>query len=524
MVDALDVDVDDLSLEEKVGQMLFARHFTILRDPRYRPLIERRLIGGIQANPVASEPFSRETLDAINRQLRLPLFVGSDAEAGLRVAGVKGTVLPSPAALGALGDERAAYDVGRITALELMAAGVNMVWGPVFDVNRLPDGVMALRCYGNTMRTTIPLALAVLRGYLEQGMIATAKHYPGGSSHSTEDNHIVSPEEGQNLAQARAWDLRIYRAAMEAGLNGIMTTHYMVQEGSQCIPATFSQEAIAMIRQAGFDGLIITDSLAMASLRTRWSNEECIRRAMAAGHDLLLVDYKQDPCEAFEMMHHAVRSGAVPEAQVNRSVARILREKRRLARVPLPVLSEEQYGQHQIFARQLAARTVTLRNTRPLDRTAAHLILYSRCKSQRVWDEVDLNSEQADFPRKLAAIFPNSELLTVSEWPVGEIERILRRVAAAKSLIVVGEAQSTAYRGTCDYSRPFVSLVRGVAHKISCFIHFGNPSAIRELPAGIANLLIAYSGETAEQAALDVLANPEIAQGKYAVPDGTLDQ
>lgn len=519
----MNLTIHDLSLEEKVGQMLFARHFRVLQDPRYAPLLERRLIGGIQANPVAPEPFSRETLDAINRQLRVPLFVGSDAEAGLRVAGVKGTVLPPPAALGALGDERAAYEAGRITALELMAAGVNMVWGPVVDVNRLPDGVMALRCYGNTMRTTIPLALAVLRGYLEQGMIATAKHYPGGSSHSTEDNHIVSPEEGQDLARACAWDLRIYRAAMEAGLNGIMTTHYMVQEGAQCIPATFSQEAIAMIRQEGFDGLIITDSLAMAALRTRWSNEECIRRSMAAGHDLILVDYKQDPGEAFEMMLHAVRCGAVPEAQVNRSVARILREKQRLARVRLPALSEEQYGRHQAFARQLAARAVTLRNARPLDRSAAHLILYSRCRPQRAGNEVDLNTEQADFARQLAAVFPNSQLLSVPEWPVGEIERILRRVAAAGSLIVVGEAQSTAYRGTCDYSRPFVSLVRGVAHKIACFIHFGNPSAVRELPAGIANLLIAYSGETAEQATLDVLANPELAQGRYEVPDGRLD-
>ncbi len=518
-----DLRVTDLSLEEQVGQMLFARHHTLLDDPRYAPLLERGLIGGVQVAPGGAAPFSPALRARIDAAVGIPVLAGADAEEGGASVCPGGLPIPSAGALAALGCPDTARALGRIVGRQLMASGITMVFGPVLDVNRLPDGVMALRAYGSRMQEVERLGAATLEGYLASGLVASGKHYPGGSSHSAEDNHIVSDTVGQDLDQVRRWDLRAYRAAMRAGLNAVMTTHHPVREDGRCRPATFSRAAIGLLRAEGFDGLVISDSLAMAALRTQWTNAEILRQALAAGHDLLLVDYAQDPAEAYAMMLAAVRAGAVPADQVAASAARILRAKRRLAAAPTPVLSDDERAQAASAIRAAAARAVDWRAPAPLDPASVGLILWSRPAPPPVRNEVVLHSADRGFRGRLAALFPAAALREVSDWPVREIEGVLRTAAPVARVLVVAEAANCAYRGTVDYSEPFLALVRALRSKIAGFLHFGNPNAIRRLPAGLPNLIVAFSGATAEQAALDVLQHPDLPRGRFRLPDGRLD-
>jgi len=147
------VRVEDLSFEEKVGQMFFARTWKVFEDPRYARLIERGWLGSIQASPYPT--FSREKVDRINETALLPVLVGADGEEGCPLPPPKGTALPPACGVAALGSAALAEEVGRITAREMMSAGINVIWGPVFDVNLLPDGVHSLRCYGNNMRQRV---------------------------------------------------------------------------------------------------------------------------------------------------------------------------------------------------------------------------------------------------------------------------------------------------------------------------------------------------------------------------------
>jgi hypothetical protein len=113
--------------------------------------------------------------------------------------------------------------------------------------------------------------------------------------------------------------------------------------------------------------------------------------------------------------------------------------------------------------------------------------------------------------------------MIVSEWPVTEIEAVLRRVAQAESVVIVAESVWYAYRGTGRYSQPFLSLVRAVQHRVRAFVSLGEPNAVGDLPPGLNNLIIPYCNATAEQAALDVLRNPDLARGNFTLPDGRMD-
>ncbi len=510
--------IAELSLEQKVGQMLFARHHTLLDDPRYAPLIERGLIGGIQVAPLAATPFSAELRDQINARMLLPVLVGADAEEGGALVCRQGTPIPCAGALGSLGCAKTAQAMARITARQLLATGINTVFGPVFDVNLFPDGVMALRAYGSTMENVARLGTAVLQGYLDEGLVATAKHYPGGSSHSIEDNHIASAEHGLELEAIAGWDMLAYRAGMRIGMNAVMTTHHPVQENGRCLPATFSRAALDLLRAEGFDGIIVSDSLAMASLRTQWDNAEIIRMAMLAGHDMLLVDYAQDPAEAFEMMLSVARSGALSEERLNAAVARILRAKRRLAGLAPVTLSAADHERNAQAVRAAAARAICLRNAAPFDLSAPCLLLINRASGPAVRNEVVLQGRHDGFERQLQEIFPRAESVPVAEWPVREIEGVLRRVASVERVVMVAESPNHAYRGTVDYSEPLLALIRAIRCKLHAFVHFGNPNAVRRLPPDLKNLMIAFSGATAEQAVCDVLRDPALARGRFDLP------
>ncbi len=514
--------VEDLSLEQRVGQMLFARHHTLLEDGRYDRLVTRGLIGGVQAAPYAAPPISRALGARLDAAVGIPLLVGADAEEGGVSVCPGALAIPSAGAIGSLNGAATARALARIVGRRLRAAGINTIFGPVLDVNRRPDGPMALRTYGSSMARVERLGTATLQGYLECGLVATAKHYPGGSSHSAEDSHIGVSERGQDLEAARRWDLRAYRTACRAGLNAVMTTHHRVREGRRCRPATFSRAAIGLLRAAGFDGLVISDSLAMGSLRAHWPAEAILRMALQAGHDMVLVDYNQDPAEAFDMMLAAVRRGAVPEAQVNASVARILRAKRRLASraAPAPPTAGEQAADAARI-RAAAAQAVAWRAPSPIDAGAVDLILFNRASTPPVRHEVALPvSRKNGFRDRLNAFFPGARCRPVSEWPVLEIEAVLRAAAPARRVVVSAEAAACAYRGTTDYSEPFLALIRALAPKIEAFLQFGNPNAVRKLPSGLKNVIIAFAGPTAEQAVLDSLMQPGRARGRFRVPAG----
>ncbi|MBN2206142.1 MAG: beta-N-acetylglucosaminidase, partial [Candidatus Aminicenantes bacterium] len=187
-----------LTLEEKVGQMIacrFTGDFTNLDAPSVRALDElvvRHNIGGL----ILFGGEALETAFLVNhyqKLAKLPLLTASDFERGTGNQITGATLFPPLMAIGAAGSEELAYDMGRITALEGRAMGIHMTYAPVIDVNINPDNpIINVRAIGEDPALVGRLARAFIRGCQENGMIATAKHFPGHGD-TAQDSHSLLP-------------------------------------------------------------------------------------------------------------------------------------------------------------------------------------------------------------------------------------------------------------------------------------------------------------------------------------------
>ncbi|HEX8696755.1 MAG TPA: glycoside hydrolase family 3 N-terminal domain-containing protein [Longimicrobium sp.] len=374
-----------LSLREKVGQMVMpwvgadytavdSRQFDALRE-----WVEGEGIGGVVMSVGLPHSYAAK-LNALQSIARVPLLVASDMEngPGMRMAGIYsfphllpqggGTDFPPLMALGAAGSDSLAYALGRVTAREARAVGVHVTFGPVLDVNSNPaNPIINTRSFGEDPEAVARLGRAYVRGAREGGLLTTAKHFPGHGDTET-DSHLGLPTIRADRARLDAVELLPYRAAVLEGIDGIMTAHIAAVGilGSDAPPATLSPYFMTELlrRELGFRGVLFTDALDMGGVVSRYGDAEAAVLSVEAGADVLLMP--RDVRGAIDAVAAAVRSGRLPEARIDASVRRILREKARagLARARLvPLDSVDRVvgvRAHTDLARLVAERSLTL--------------------------------------------------------------------------------------------------------------------------------------------------------------------
>ncbi|MCB0114223.1 MAG: hypothetical protein KDD84_09040, partial [Caldilineaceae bacterium] len=335
-----------MTLEEKVGQlfMVYFRGPTMSDDLRQK--IEDYHIGGLvlfaiagnieDTAQVATLLNDAQSL-AVQSGAQVPLFVSVDQEGGPVVRLTDGfTVFPSQMAVGATGSITQAQRMAEVTAQELKALGFNMNLVPVIDVNNNPDNpVIGLRSFGSSPDAVAALGTAVIEAYAAQGMVVTAKHFPGHGDTAV-DSHYGLPVVPHDRAHLDTVEFPPFRAAIAAGVPAIMTAHVLFPaiDPGEGQPATLSSLVLdGLLRQEmGFDGLIVTDSLSMGALANLVGTTEAAQLAFRAGADLLAygADVSHSPAEsvaAYERLLSLVQSGEISEARVDESVRRILSVK-----------------------------------------------------------------------------------------------------------------------------------------------------------------------------------------------------
>ena len=240
---------------------------------------------------------------------------------------------PHAAAFGALDDaEVAVEEFARAGAREALACGVHVTFGPVADVNRNPDNpIISTRAFGDDPERVAALVEAYIRGCRSEGLLSTAKHFPGHGN-TTEDSHAVLPTVSDSRAVLEETDFVPFRAAIEAGCELIMTAHvaYPALDPSGK-PATLSAPILqALLRdEFGFEGVVISDSLHMGGILASGQTEvELAIEQVRAGVDLLLD--AQDPAAIIEGLADAVQRGDLDEAVLDRALARAERLRTQL--------------------------------------------------------------------------------------------------------------------------------------------------------------------------------------------------
>ncbi len=280
-----------------------------------------------------------------------PPLIGIDQEGGQLIAVAGGaTELPGNMALGATRSPELAEQAGHVLGRELLAMGVNVNFAPSLDVNVNPDNpVIGIRSFGDDPALVAELGAAMIRGIQAEGVIATAKHFPGHGD-TRADSHLALPVVPHPRERLDAVELPPFRAAVRAGVGAIMTAHVLFPALDPDEPATLSAPILrGLLRgEMGFEGLIITDAMDMQAV-ARLGAEIGARRALEAGVDLVLLGFTQDQLE----LGHKMRSLASPEA-----IARIRAAQERLP-TGLPSLAVVGCDEHREIAQTIADRSIT---------------------------------------------------------------------------------------------------------------------------------------------------------------------
>src|SRR5579864_2365119 len=183
-----------MTVDEKIGQLLFTTYyggFTATDSPAYQQLlhdVQDLHVGGFivitHGSPlgvVKSQAYPTAVLaNQMQAKSKLPLLIGADFERGTAMRYDEGTSFPTAMAVAAGGDPKDAYTMGKITALEARATGVNWVYAPDSDVNNNPaNPIINTRSFGENPQRVAEFVSAFVKGVEDNGGLATAKHFPG---------------------------------------------------------------------------------------------------------------------------------------------------------------------------------------------------------------------------------------------------------------------------------------------------------------------------------------------------------
>lgn len=186
----------------------------------------------------------------------------------------------------ALAGLRAARNVGRLMAEDLIAAGITANCVPVLDVPQ-PGAheIVGNRAYSDRIEAIMALARAHAAGFADGGVLPVIKHIPG-HGRARADSHLELPVVDATRAELEAVDFPPFAAMADAPM--AMTAHVVYTAIDKTAPATLSKKVILSVirKQIGFRGLLMTDDLSMKALTGSYA--EKTRRALDAGCDIVL--------------------------------------------------------------------------------------------------------------------------------------------------------------------------------------------------------------------------------------------
>jgi beta-N-acetylhexosaminidase len=541
--------ISRMSLEEKVGQLFVMRVYghsatapdqadidANLKEIGVRTaaeLIAKYRVGGIiyfawahnTRDPHQIADLSNGIQKASLQQPRgLPVLISTDQEHGIVArVGKPATLFPGAMAVGAGGSRTDARTLGRIAGKELRAMGVRQDYTPVADVNVNPaNPVIGVRSFGADPAAVASLVAAEVAGYQRsQQVAATAKHFPGHGDTAI-DSHYGFPVITHSRTEWEKLDAPPFRAAIAAGIDSIMTAHIMVPAlDDSGDPATLSRPILTGIlrEELGYDGVVVTDSLGMEGVRTKYGDDRVPVLALKAGVDQLLNPPSIDI--AWNAVVKAVRDGELTESRLDASILRVLRLKAKLRLFDEPYVSQAGVTrtvgvpEHLAAADRVAERTTTLVVNEgallPLSRRTYPGVLV-------VGADPASPSGTTGPPTGVLAAALTELGFTATALSTGtapSATTIANAVAAARDAdaVVVGTYNVTA----SSSQRTLVAQLLGTGKPVVA-IAVRNPYDVAQLP-DVAAYLASYSWTDVElRAAARVIAGRVAPRGKLPVP------
>ena len=506
--------LDSLSLRDRVAQLVMpwvAGNYAAFDDDafrRYQGWVDSLHVGGLLIS-IGSPLDVAAKLNRLQERSRFPLLISSDLESGAAFRLVGSTPFPTNMGVGAAGGELDAYQMGRVTALEGRAVGIQLAFAPVADVNNNPaNPIINTRSFGEDPLQVAKLVTAAVRGMQEHGMLATVKHFPGHGDTGT-DSHIALPVITAGWSRLDSVELVPFRAAIKAGVAGVMSAHIALPgiDSGRTRPATLNPDILTgLLRDSlDFSGLVVTDALNMGGIVSGYGTGEAAVLAMLAGTDLLLQP--ADPGVAIDAVVAAVESGRISRERVDSSVRRVLAIKYRLGlfkqrTVPLDSIPEVVgSAAFQDLAKDITQRSLVLVR----DTTGTVDSLRARRRKVTLVIYGDENNRDAGVTLANELRAGGDSVATFRLWPASGSASYdsARELLSGRGGIALFAAQvrATAWRGTITLPDAFAALADSTARiQPMVLISLGSPYLLTQVPNAGSYLLGWAASSIAETA------------------------
>ncbi len=252
-----------------------------------------------------------------------PLVVSTDEESG-RVSLARPIVGwgPSPRQLAATSTPPEVRAFAAELGSHLAEIGIDLDLAPSLDLDDGPSGgVIGDRSFSADPRLAARYGMAFARGLNDAGVLPTVKHFPGHGQ-SAIDTHTGAAVVETSLEELQETDLVPFQQAIKHGAPVIMLNHVGYAALGGDLPASLDPAAYDLLREMGFEGVAMTDSLGMGAVHLRWKFPEAAVRSIEAGADIALATDGNQAKAMRDALVRAVRSGRLPEERLNEAAAR----------------------------------------------------------------------------------------------------------------------------------------------------------------------------------------------------------
>lgn len=484
-----------LTLEKKVAQLICAEISgdAAASDPRMKQWVTLAKDYGIGGFVIygGTARGAATVINKLQEASAIPLLISTDFEGGAGQQFKGASEFPPNMAFAATRSEELMNKAAQVMAKEGRAIGIHLSYTPVVDITPNPGNPQESgRSFGNDLSLLNTMVKAYVAGYHKQGMLVTAKHFPGRGDMQGGPSYPSFTTLNKDVAKLDKEEFAAFSHAVKAGVDFMMTEHIAVPSVSGTMePASVEPKLVkGVIRdKLKFKGIITTDDLWYDHVISRFGRDEVAVRAVEAGHDIVLKP--KDPISAMKAITDAVRSGRISTAQIDSSVSRLLVKKYTLGLDTNKLVNidnvDAQVGttEHLKLVQEVADRSVTLL------RNDGVFPLKTINPTRMVSITVQKTAEQPNvdvLKDKLSKSFEGIRHFSIVPGEDKKIYGDLMKAAAEADVVVISLfVQRERHGDPAPLSREVSSLLDGMASAIPgkvVVMSFGNPYLINKLP------------------------------------------
>ena len=211
----------------------------------------------------------------------------------------------------------------RQKSMTLLDLGVNVNFAPVADVSTDPADFIYARSFGQDAQATAGYVAQVVGVMEEEHIGSVLKHFPGYGNNV--DTHTGIALDQRPYETFQTADFLPFQAGIQAGADAVLVSHNIAASMDESLPASLSPTVHQILREElGFDGVVLTDDLAMDAVMEYAQNGSAAVLAIQAGNDMVVTTDFQTQ---IPQVIHAVQSGVIAESQIDQAVTRVLNWK-----------------------------------------------------------------------------------------------------------------------------------------------------------------------------------------------------